>query len=310
MPDAPSPRRSPPPTGRPPTAAERRPVAVKTQSGGSAERPGSPAGLERRLQPARGPQGRRAASGSTRLRGMAHTAGNAGLRPARGPQVVHCCPASSACGSGAPASGRHRGLPGPRNRTSRFTHVAHGPATPQRSSAPGACGSGAPVSDRHRGRRPRNSGPVAGTRNEDDEATYARAVVAAPFPLARAPSGGRKPWSFARCAGDAGRRPALHCRPRFGRIAFSRQLACHAGRSLTRRNGYEHRIASSDMCLTAPTAGNAGLQTGTAALRAAHVVTPPAGTATNTGSAPATCPHPADSASATCTPRRTRYCDM
>ena len=76
-----------------------------------------------------------------------------------------------------------------------------------------------------------------------------RAVVAAPFPLARAPCGGRKLWSFARCAGDAGRRPALHCRARFGRIAFSRQLARRAGRSLTRRNGYKHRTGSSDMCL-------------------------------------------------------------
>ena len=74
-----------------------------------------------------------------------------------------------------------------------------------------------------------------------------RPVVAAPFPLARAPSGGRKPWSFARCAGDAGRRPALHCRPRFGRIAFSRQLACRARRGPTRWNGYEHTIASSDI---------------------------------------------------------------
>ena len=76
-----------------------------------------------------------------------------------------------------------------------------------------------------------------------------RAVVAAPFPLARAPCGGRKPWSFARCAGDAGRRPALHCRARFGRIAFSRQLARRAGRSLTRRNGYKHRTGSCDMLL-------------------------------------------------------------
>ena len=71
------------------------------------------------------------------------------------------------------------------------------------------------------------------------------------------------------------------------------------------------------------TAWNAGLQTGTAALRAAHVVTlasltaerPGTGPTTVTcsipsGSANATCTRPADSASATCSPRRTRYCYM
>ena len=41
-------------------------------------------------------------------------------------------------------------------------------------------------------------------------------------PLATAPSGERKPWSFARCAGDAGQRPALHCRAPFGRIVGTR----------------------------------------------------------------------------------------
>ena len=173
----------------------------------------------------------------------------------------------------------------PARRHSRTSHPAH---HHNAAPTPVARGSGAPVSDRHRGRRPRNSRrrsapsrepdtkttkrptravvaapfplvrascgerkpwsfarcagdagrrpasrpqaaklpapwrPVAGTRNEGDEATYARAVVVAPFPLARASCRERKPWSFARCAGDAGRRPALHCRARFGRVAGTR----------------------------------------------------------------------------------------
>ena len=60
---------------------------------------------------------------------------------------------------------------------------------------------------------PAPSRPIAGTPIEDREAGYARALVAVPFPLARVPCGERKPGSFARCAGDAGRRPALLALP-------------------------------------------------------------------------------------------------
>ena len=127
-----------------------------------------------------------------------------------------------------------------------------------------------------------------------------RAVVAAPFPLARAPCGERKPWSFARCAGDAGRRPALHCRARFGRIAFSRQLARRAGRSLTRRNGYKHRIGSSDMYLPQDPLLRHVTRQPIPLQR--HV--PPGGRAT------ATCGGPAGPAPATCISRGIGYCDM
>ena len=159
-----------------------------------------------------------------------------------------------------------------------MTYRATPPARKKRTRRRSAHGSGAPVSDRHRGHRPRNSGPVAETRNEDDEATYARPVVAAPFPLARAPWGERTPWSFARCAGDAGQRPALHCRARFGRVVGTRFR-----RPRGPRNARRH-------VPTQPTPPQR------------HV--PPAGPAT------ATCDPPDDPASATCTSRRTCYCDM
>ena len=48
---------------------------------------------------------------------------------------------------------------------------------------------------------------MRGPETKTAKAEYARAVVVAPFPLTGAPCGKRKPWSFARCAGDAGRRP-------------------------------------------------------------------------------------------------------
>ena len=221
--------------------------------------------------------------------------------------------------------------------TYRATPSARKKRTPRRSTH----GSGAPVSDRHRGHRPRNSGPVAETRNEDDEATYARPVVAAPFPLARAPCGERTPWSFARCAGDAGQRPALHSRARFGRVVGTRFRRPREPRNARRHVPTQpippqrhvppagpatatcdpsadpapatcdpRRIGSSDMYLpqnqllrhVPPQDGLLRHVPGQPIPPQRHV--PPAGPAT------ATCTRPTDPASATCGSRRTRYCDM
>ena len=63
--------------------------------------------------------------------------------------------------------------------------------------------------------------PRRGTRNEGDDATYARRCRRA-VPSGEGAMRRQGVRSLARCAGDAGQRPALHCRARFGRVVGTR----------------------------------------------------------------------------------------
>ena len=141
-------------------------------------------------------------------RSFARCAGDAGRRPA-----LHC-----RARFGRVIGTRFRGPRGPRNPhaavharqtpPTRTTTPLHTNRVRQRSAGL------RPASRPQAAKLPALWRPVAGTRHEDGEATYARrrrrAVLFGEGAMRR--KGVR---SFARCAGDAGRRPALRCRARW-----------------------------------------------------------------------------------------------
>ena len=179
-----------------------------------------------------------------------------------------------------------------------MTYRATPPARKKRTRRRSAHGSGAPVSDRHRGRRPRNRTPPV---------TH---TTPRPPPLRRRPTpnpvrqrnAGLRPASRPQAAKLRPRRGNPKRRRRSDVRAPSCRRAVPFGEgAMGRKDALEfrplHGRCRSETGAPLPCALRAGCRNAVSSPSRATKRTPP-------------CSHPADTASATCASRRTRYCDM